>query len=646
MRFAESSTRALAILTASLLILANMLLHTYVYGKRNYREDEIFITRLSSLYSWSTLVLDTADDPVPPGWRLLADIWLDYFGLSEEVTRWFSKLINLVTFSLLYRLGSQICGRRVGLYAIVLLGLYGFAASAMYELRPYSLLLCLVTALHLFFYRWMRKPSSALMFAYTFAGIAAIYTHFFSVFVFPAHAVFMVLFTRFNRRLWLNSLLMWVFIGLSFAGWLLPFLQAIMVTMPGGIYYAIPAGWVGILLYYNHSKFQPEFLYQFLMLLSMLALAIRPRFAAANSRFRLSRNIGALYPPVILLLTISIAYAGNTIVSNFSLRNVVMFAPLIAVSMALGLRQLPTKAALVILVVLMLHTPENLRVQMENAPYREFVQTMSPTYQVDSVVVTEFNWAWRWLLAAAYYFMDFTPDAMSKDRMFHLIDPRDSAHPPNYPDELVNIFKTFEPAVFEDQLPAHRQLWRLTEGDGNDLGMAFEEWLNQNYALVRTEAWDEPFVTNYSLSEYAKTPSHQGPMIHVGDNLRLFAWDLNDSVDAAACESVTVESWWQTDSEVEQSFSISVILADDDGDGQLAIQNSIPADVFTTEWQADRFYRDRTRLQIPCDIADGRYNLLLGAKETVTGAILPLSYPDGSTLDHEYYLTTLHVSAS
>ena len=95
---------------------------------------------------------------------------------------------------------------------------------------------------------------------------------------------------------------------------------------------------------------------------------------------------------------------------------------------------------------------------------------MAPTYQNDSVVVTEFNWAWRWLLPAAYYFMDFTPDKMSKERQFHLVAPRDHAHPPNYPDELVNIFKTFELATFAGRLPEHKQLWHLTQGGGNALG--------------------------------------------------------------------------------------------------------------------------------------------------------------------------------
>ena len=227
--------------------------------------------------------------------------WIEVFGISEEVTRWSSKLVNLLTFALLYQLGKHVCGRRVGLYAIAMLGVYSFAASAMYEFRPYPLLVTLVTALHLLFFRWMRKPSPVLMYAYTFAGMAAIYTHFFAIFVFPAHAVCLALFTRYERKLWLNSLLMWVFIGLSFLGWLLPFLQAILVVMPGGIYYAIPPGWTGISLYYNLSRFHPELLYQFLMLLSPLAPTVARRFSAGSRLLRFSPRVTTLYVPFLLV---------------------------------------------------------------------------------------------------------------------------------------------------------------------------------------------------------------------------------------------------------------------------------------------------------------------------------------------------------
>ncbi len=638
---------SLAIIAAACLILLNALLHASVNGNRNYREDEVVIVHESTIFYATELVQYLASGAIhPPGWELLANAWIKAFGISEELTRWLAKLTNLITFALIYQLGKRICGRRVGLYAIVLLGVYGFAANSMYELRPYPALIMLTTALHLLFFRWMHKPSPRLMFTYVLLGIAAIYTHFFSFFVFPAHALCLALFTRFERKLWLDSFLMWVFIGLSFLGWLLPFLQAITTVMPGGIYYAIPHGWQGLRLYYKDSKFEPEIIYQLLMLLSLFAPSISRGFGAVNTRLRFERRYTLLYPLVLLITTIFIAYAADGLVRSFSQRNVVMFAPLIVLCMGLSLRLLPNKAALVIVALLILHAPQNIAWRTSNAPYREIVQEMGQSYQQDSLVVTEFDWAWRWLLGAAYYLMDFTPDKMSKERLYHLVEPGDSAHPPNFPDGLVNIRQTFDPDLFSSQLPNHSQLWRLREGGGNELGSALELWLNRQYALIRSVSWDEGFETSYSLSQYARAPANDGPILEVGDSLRLFAWDLHGGWKVSPCQSVTIDSWWQIEAPDSTPYSLSIILADDDGDGQLAIADTVPADQFTSDWLHKRYYRDRSHLEIPCDAKSGSFNLLLAARESITGEPLVLAYPGGEVTDGEYYLTTINIEGS
>ena len=639
--------KSLAIIAAAALVLLNTLLHAQIYGVRDYREDEIVVLHISNLFTPTELAQHMASDTHPPGWQLFIEVWIEAFGDGETLTRWLSKLINLITFALVYQFGKQICCKRVGLYAIVLLGVYGFASNAMYELRPYSMLIMLVTALHLLFYRWMQKPTFRLMFAYVAAGIAVIYTHFFSIFIFPAHAVLLVLLTRYERKLWLKSLLIWLFIGLSFLGWVLPFLQAIFVVMPGGIYYAIPPGWEGIELYYQGSKFTPDIVFHLLMLLALFCPWLLGALRRSNNRMRFDHRFVVLYPLFLLVLTISIAYAADSVVRSFSQRNLVMFAPLVVMCMALGLRLLPNIAGLLLVALLILNAPENIDLRTSNAPYREIVQEMSANYMTDSLVVSEFDWAWRWLLPAAYYLMDFTPDKMSKTRMFHLVEPSDSAHPPNYSDELINIHKAFDPDSFGSRLPEHQQLWRLQEGGGNDLGGEFESWLNSRYALIRSVSWEEGYETTYSLSEYARAPVRDGPLLEAGASLRLYTWELRSDWDVSACEAVTIESWWQILERDRTPYTISIILADADSERQLAIANQIaPADQFTSDWAPKRYYRDRTSIVIPCDIRSGSYDLLLAGKESLSGEPLRLAYPSGDIIGREYYLTTLNVLPS
>ena len=89
-------------------------------------------------------------------------------------------------------------------------------------------------------------------------------------------------------------------------------------------------------------------------------------------------------------------------------------------------------------------------------------------------------------------------------------------------------------------------------------------------------------------------------------------------------------------------YTLSIILADSDGDGQLAITNAVPGNVFTSDWTARKFYRDQTQLEVPCNITGGSYDLLLAVKETISGSDLPLERSDGEAIGHVYYLTTLH----
>lgn len=640
MSLGESNTRALVILAAAFLILGNTLLHTSVYGNRNFREDEIVTIHAAGRLSSQQIAWWVATTVHPPGWRILAASWVEHFGTSEAVVRWSSKLLNLLSFALIFQLGKHLVDRRAALYAVALLGLFGFASNSMFELRPYAMLVALASALHLVFLRWLSKPSGRLMVVYVSLGVAAVYTHFYAFPIFAAHALFLFLFRRFDRRFAYHSAAMWIFIALSFTPWIPPLIDSMLGTHSGGY----PTRDLPTLV--QEIRFRPVLIFEFLLIASPIALYQYRIHSASRSALRWYPLSRAVYPLFLLLATFAIALLANTVWTVLNPRGFASVAMLVALVMALGLWLLPGRIAAVLLVLLYIHAPINIFVQPTNAPYREIVQAMAPTYQNDSIVVSEFKWAWRWLHAAAYYLMDFTPDKMSKQRIFHIVDPHDSANPTIYPIGLENVYKYVVPETFGSHLPAHQQLWHLSEGGGNFPGLDLRDWLKQNYALIQTHAWDEPYFTSYVLSEYAKVPDTSGPIVHMGEALRLYAWELEGSIEIAPCQSVTVASWWQLEAEVDASYSLSIILAAESGDGQLAIHNSIPADVFTTEWETGRFYRDRSTLDVPCAIEDGRYLLLLAAKETMSGNALPLSLPDGTDIGNEYYLTTVKVASS
>ena len=638
----ERVATAASTLAIALLILLNTVLHTQAYARRNYREDEINTVHAALIKTPPEIVQWMAGDVHPPGWRLFADFWVDTFGKTEVITRWSSQLLNLLTYALVFQLGKQLIDRRAALYAVALLGVYGFAANGMYEFRPYAMLVALTTGLHLVFYHWLVKPRSTVMILYVVLGIAAIYTHFFAFYIFAAHAVLLLVFHRVGRRVYLNSMLMWVFIALSFSAWIIPLLGVILGPFSGGYYVDLPDE------LYRHLHFRPEIVFGFLLLLSLFAprlLRRRDQTSDAFTPLRWRKRWNLLYPLTLLLATLITASLANSVYGSLNARGLQSVVMLIALLMALGLRTLPVQAGGIMLLLLYVMAPQNILVQPSNGPYREIVAAMRQSYQDDSILISEFDWAWRWLTPAAYFLMDFTPDQMSKERMFHVIGSSDSAHPPTFPDRLANIYTSFDAENF-DPKRNHSQLWLLRQGDGNRWGKRIQDWLDRNYAFVQTTRWEEPYHTSYQLTEYIRAPQRSEPLLVAGDSMQLYHWSLLDSVDVQPCQDVTVESWWQLENEDNTPYTLSIILADDDGDGQLARTPSVPANVFTSDWVANKYYRDHSVLQIPCEIETGSYPLLLGFVKTISGEELTLRYFSGDVIGSLTYLTTLHVDSS
>lgn len=144
---------------------------------------------------------------------------------------------------------------------------------------------------------------------------------------------------------------------------------------------------------------------------------------------------------------------------------------------------------------------------------------------------------------------------------------------------------------------------------------------------------------------YTDLPASDGQRIEVGEDFIMHAWSLLGSHDARPCQSVTIESWWELLDYNATPHMLTLILSEADGNGQVAIGEKVPADKFTTEWETGVFYHDRLSLEIPCSLASGKYLLLLGMKESMSGEPLAIRNADGATVGTLFYLTTITVDA-
>ncbi|MBZ0295304.1 MAG: glycosyltransferase family 39 protein, partial [Anaerolineae bacterium] len=312
----------------ALLCLFILAMHTYHFEDRNYRQDEAWRAHLALEYPLNEVVTRSARNLDPPLWQIVLDIWVAAFGHTEHITRFSSTLFTALALAFTFRLASDLFNQRIGLLAVFLLGTLAFFQFYMHETRPYSLLVLSTTAAHLCFLRWLRRPNFRYALGFVLAGIVAIYTHFYGLFFIAVLAFYFVLAVRWQRDLYLRTLGLFIAIGLSFLGWILPFVHAMLVVVPGGIAYSLePTG--GTLLnnlayLYGRMNIRPPELSHVILILGLIVplTLVLPR-PQARRPFR----FGAAWPrvqiiaiPAILLI---LAFVSNEFVSSLTPRNLV-----------------------------------------------------------------------------------------------------------------------------------------------------------------------------------------------------------------------------------------------------------------------------------------------------------------------------------
>ncbi len=202
----------------------------------------------------------------------------------------------------------------------------------------------------------------------------------------------------------------------------------------------------------------------------------------------------------------------------------------------------------------------------------------------------------------------------------------------------------FRYLILHERVPvSHSIRASLPDSIADDLAAWPAVYQDEDVRIYDLRHWDGAIPVAFR-GGFTHLPDDGGISINIGENFTMHSWFLLDSVDVRPCQAVTVESWWSVDETDAVPHSLLLILADSDGDGQLALVDKAPADRFTTEWHEGVYYRDQSAITIPCAIANGNYPLLLGLKESMSGASLPILHADGSPGGSHYYLTTLKVA--
>ncbi len=182
--------------TLTLLVLAcslgGLLLRVESLFTRVLWYDEVYSLWIAAQPPRSIVEASATSDPHPPGYYLLLAAWRGLAGPGAEAARALSLLAWVICMVVVWRTFSRWFGQPVAAWTLSLLSLHAFQIVASTEARMYMpLQLAAVTSTYLL-WRAVQAPSYCNWAAYGLSAAIAAYLSYYSIFLFLAHAVWVV----------------------------------------------------------------------------------------------------------------------------------------------------------------------------------------------------------------------------------------------------------------------------------------------------------------------------------------------------------------------------------------------------------------------------------------------------------------------
>jgi mannosyltransferase len=219
-------------------------------------------------------------DTSPPLYNITEHLWFQIFGTSEVTVRSLSFLYFLLTVYFVYKIGTLLRTRRVGLLAAALTFLNPFFFVYAFEGRMYSILALGVTASMYFFLKILnsknKKPKASDQVGYVVTTALALYSHHFSIFALFVQGIWFIKeFLTGNKQLAMKMFKSFIAVGIAYSPWLIPlYNQTRMVG--GGFWLGTPtvADFFGLLGRYLGAGI-PHSLQKIALALTLVAVLMR-----------------------------------------------------------------------------------------------------------------------------------------------------------------------------------------------------------------------------------------------------------------------------------------------------------------------------------------------------------------------------------
>ena len=203
---------------------------------------------------------------------------------------------------------------------------------------------------------------------------------------------------------------------------------------------------------------------------------------------------------------------------------------------------------------------------------------------------------------------DYFLVGVAPERVYHVFPNDDSllAEIPQPPQQVIFPDDPEALTQLEQALTEVPAFWYIRRIDYETTMPAFWEALQaQGYIAIDTHTRNEGILI--SRMQYVPAMTEDQPVF--GDHITWVASNLYPET-LAPCESVTLNSFWQTDARLAVDYSASLRLFN--AAGEQVLQNDLQlSTVGTRGWEVGQIYSDQRSLTLPCDLPVGEYELRL-----------------------------------
>jgi mannosyltransferase len=656
-----------------LLLLAAFALRLYRLDHQEIWGDEAHSAYVVKLPLLSTVSPRTETNP--PLYHLLLYLWVRLTGSSVFALRFLSLILGVLTVPLVYQLARLAFGELVGLLAALLGALSPFLVYYSQEARMYALA-TFATTLSMFLLarivsgeRGASRPRrfsgnlrglKSLWFAYFLATTAALFTHYYALFVVVAQNVVMIALWRRNGeklRCWLAvqavlalSFLPWVLAQRGFLGGkasarfdelTLPVL--ISIVKRSLVAFSVGTTVKAPLAYYFTLAF---------LLLAALAFMVR---SSDGLMVEWSDDLLVLGPPdqrplghltkdhpttqllAWLVIPLILAWLVNPLMPFFQERYLLVIAPAFIILVARGLERCPE------LVEGWLR---------DRSPW---ALVLALLFLISASSLSLHNWFFDHAYTKGEYglMMDYVRDRAQQGDLLLLNNPLQEAlfdyyRPPGVSDHLLSRHDLRTEQQADQALVAltegYSRVWLVMFGyaEQYDPDHLAERWLSEHGYRSSYRSFLGAYLTLYVMSPSGVGSSMQHTVAaSLGNEALLVGYSLSAG-EIKAGETLMLTLYWQALAEMEKRYTVFVHLLD--ADNRIVAQmDSEPLGGThpTTEWQFGEIVRDNYGLLIAPHTPPGEYLLEVGMYYLPTLERLPVLDASGNVKDDRVVLGTI-----